>query len=440
MSFQKNKLALAVAIAVGVAAPSAYATNGYFAHGYSTKNNGLAGAGVALPEDAMAAATNPAGMAFVGNRLDVGAALFSPKREYTVSGATGSPTTTSFPLQLGTVESDENYFVIPHLGYNTMLSPNDALGISVYGNGGMNTYYPSDKTPGGLGTFYGASNGLGGSTGAGGTTGVDLSQLFVNGSYARKVTDNASLGASLIFAYQRFKAFGLGQFGGQGFSSDSSNLTDNGYSNSTGWGVKLGGMAEVGAGVSLGASYQSKMSMSAFDKYKGLFAEQGNFDIPSTWTVGAAWKLSPQNALVFDVQRINYSEVKSIGNSMLPNLQTAKLGNDGGAGFGWKDMTIYKVGYQFATSPDWTWRVGYSHGKQPIPNSEVLFNILAPAVVQDHWTAGFTWAMSQKSDFDVALAYMPSHSVSGANPLFPGQNIELKMHEYQIEANWGMKF
>lgn len=36
----------------------------------------MAGVGIALPQDAMAAATNPAGMAFVGDRLDVGVDWF----------------------------------------------------------------------------------------------------------------------------------------------------------------------------------------------------------------------------------------------------------------------------------------------------------------------------------------------------------------------------
>ena len=44
---------LAAAIAATLAAPFAQATNGYFAHGYGTKSKALAGAGVALPEDAM---------------------------------------------------------------------------------------------------------------------------------------------------------------------------------------------------------------------------------------------------------------------------------------------------------------------------------------------------------------------------------------------------
>ncbi len=65
----------------------ANATNGYFSHGTGIKNRGLAGAGVAFPQDAMAGATNPAGMAFVGNRFDIGAVLFFPDREYSSSAS-----------------------------------------------------------------------------------------------------------------------------------------------------------------------------------------------------------------------------------------------------------------------------------------------------------------------------------------------------------------
>src|SRR3989344_5652211 len=72
----KKSLVLAAAVAAAVAAPGAFATNGYFAHGYGTRAQGMAGAGVALPQDALAAATHPAGMVLVGNRIDVGMMLF----------------------------------------------------------------------------------------------------------------------------------------------------------------------------------------------------------------------------------------------------------------------------------------------------------------------------------------------------------------------------
>ena len=42
--------------------------------------------------------------------------------------------------------------------------------------------------------------------------GVDLMQAFLNLTYARKLSDQFSLGASAIFAMQRFEARGVSQF------------------------------------------------------------------------------------------------------------------------------------------------------------------------------------------------------------------------------------
>jgi len=422
---------LAVAVAAALTAPAAFATNGYFAHGYSIKEKGLVGAGVALPQDSLAAATNPAGMVMVGGRIDAGASLFSPRRSYTVSG--GPSPLPAFGLVPETVDSDSEYFLIPHFGWNKMLDSDSSFGVSVYGNGGMNTDYPK-SAGGGAGTFYG------GAFGGKANTGVDLAQLFVNVSYARKITPTSSWGVSPVFAYQRFKATGLAAFGAFGFSSDPNNLTDNGYDSSTGFGLKAGIAGEVAPGVTLGGSYQTKMNMSEFDKYKGLFAEKGDFDIPATATVGLAWKATPSGTVVFDVQKIWYSDVAAVGNPMLPNLTTSQLGNNNGAGFGWDDMTIYKLGYQWNTAQDWTWRVGYSKGDQPIPSSEVLFNILAPAVMEQQFTFGFTTQLSKSSEFTFAAMYAPEEEVKGTNPLDPAQTITLRMDQYELAASWGWKF
>jgi long-chain fatty acid transport protein len=40
----------------------AFATDGYFSIGYGVKQVGQGGAGIAFPQDSLAAATNPAGM------------------------------------------------------------------------------------------------------------------------------------------------------------------------------------------------------------------------------------------------------------------------------------------------------------------------------------------------------------------------------------------
>ena len=65
---------------------AASATNGYFAHGYGVRSIGVAGVSIALPQDGLAAATNPAGTLSVGNRLDLGVHLFRPDRGAAIRG------------------------------------------------------------------------------------------------------------------------------------------------------------------------------------------------------------------------------------------------------------------------------------------------------------------------------------------------------------------
>ncbi|MBF0174434.1 MAG: hypothetical protein HQL83_13450, partial [Magnetococcales bacterium] len=54
---KKTALAL-LSFSLGLAPWVTQASNGYFSHGYGTRNKALAGAGVALPEDAMGIAVN----------------------------------------------------------------------------------------------------------------------------------------------------------------------------------------------------------------------------------------------------------------------------------------------------------------------------------------------------------------------------------------------
>src|SRR3569623_922404 len=77
--------AAGVLIAVAASAP-ALATNGYFLHGYGAASAAMGGVGYALPQDALAPASNPAGLPLVGDRLDVGLDWFTPRRGATLYG------------------------------------------------------------------------------------------------------------------------------------------------------------------------------------------------------------------------------------------------------------------------------------------------------------------------------------------------------------------
>jgi long-chain fatty acid transport protein len=419
----RSLVVIAAVLAVCFAfADNAYATNGYFAHGYSIKNKALAGTGVAVPLDSLSASMNPAGIVFVGNRADLGVSLFNPKRNYEVKGIpSGFPGT--FGLAPGKVDSDSEYFVIPALGANrTLESGKGALGISIYGHGGMNTDYPAN-------TFGGTM-----------PTGVNLEQLFIAPTYARKFAGSHAFGITPILAYQRFKAKGLQAFGM--FSSSPADLTNNGHDSSWGYGGRIGYYGHLTPKFSIGAAYQSRIYMNEFDDYQGLFAEKGDFDIPSNWTVGIALMPIEAVTVAFDVQTIYYSEVNAVNNPLLPNLGMSLLGMDEGAGFGWEDMTVFKLGVQWQSSAEWTWRAGFSYGEQPIPDSEVLFNILAPGVVETHATFGITKKFGAKHEVDFALMRAFDKTVRGPNPLeAPGaQTIELSMNQWEFSLGYSRKY
>jgi long-chain fatty acid transport protein len=279
-------------------------------------------------------------------------------------------------------------------------------------------------------TFYGSS-----------PTGVDLMQLFMVPTYAIKIHPKHAVGISPILAYQSFEAQGLQDF--SNFSSNPAKLTNKGHDDAFGYGVRIGYLGEVLKDLFLGASYQTRIFMNEFDDYKGLFAEQGDFDSPSNWTIGLAYKATPALTFVADIQTIHFSEVDAVANPLVPSklMQgTTALGSDKGAGFGWDDMTIFKCGVQWQSSEEWMWRGGFSYGEQPIPDSEMLFNILAPVVIEYHATLGVTKKIGNNHELDFAIMRAFPKEVEGANALDPQQTIKLKMDQWEFSVGYTYKF
>lgn len=403
---------------------TASATDGYFGVGYGAQDKGLAGAGIAWFKNSLING-NPAGHVFLGKQYHLGVGFFNPNRQYTITGAPSGMDGT-FGLAEGTVESDSKLFIIPNMGANWMINSNSSFSATIFGNGGMNTDYPTQ-------TFYDQSSS---------STGVDLAQLFLGLTYSKKITDNHSLGITTLLAYQYFEAKGLSAF--SNMSSDASKLTNNGHDASFGIGFKIGYLGHLTEKLTLGASYQSKTFMGEFDDYAGLFAEQGDFDIPSNWTVGLAYEINDNWAVMTDYKRINYSDVASVSNPM--DFSSSLLGNDNGSGFGWKDIAVIKIGTEYAGIDSWIFRAGYSHSEQPIPESEVMFNILAPGVIEDHITIGFSKTIGESGKaLHASVVYALPASVKGYNPMdfdaeelmagnyVPNQTIELEMNQFELE-------
>jgi long-chain fatty acid transport protein len=412
----KAKLKLLPLLAL-VAATNAQATDGYFAHGYGVKSQGMGGVGIALPQDAIAAAANPAGMGLIGDRVDFGVTWFRPQREAELVNTAGGSKAFDDTYDANDTEN----FIIPEFGYNRVITPEVTFGVSVYGNGGMNTDYKKTIP------LFGTS-----------PQRMDLAQLFIAPTATWKITPSNTIGVAVNLAYQRFEIKGLQNF--QAASTSPNNLTNKGYDNSYGAGLHLGWVGQVNDAVTLGATYQSKTYMSKFDKYKGLFAENGDFDIPETYGAGIAIKATPALTVAADIQRINYSDVDSVGNSINNLFAGNQLGTNKGPGFAWKDVTAIKIGTSYAWNESLTIRAGYNHSSQPIRKSETLFNILAPGVVQDHITFGATYVLPNKSELSLAYMHAFEENVRGSGSIpsgFGRGEANLKMYEDSLGIAYG---
>jgi len=421
MKIKRTRL-LSCLIAAGCFAPVvSHATDGYFSHGYGMKAKGMGGAAIATAQDAFGGANNPASMVFAGDRLDLGIDWFSPRRkiERTGSGGFGAGS-----LDLN-VDSDSTNFFIPEFAYNKMLSQSMSLGVSVYGNGGMNTDYPGGQLGARCGAPVAPANALCGT----GRLGVDLTQLIIAPTLAYKVSANHSLGIAPLFGYQRFEAKGLQAFGP--LSQSAGDLTDKGHDSSTGWGMRVGYLGRLTDSFSIGAMYTSKMRMSPFKKYQGLFAEGGDFDIPEHYGAGVSIKPADRWMVALDYVRINVNAVKAPGN---PSASAAPLGASNGPGFGWQNINVFKLGVQWQYSDKLALRVGYNHSDNPIGPADVTFNILAPGVVTEMYTAGFTYAFDAKSELTMAYMHAMNNSVTGSsffNNFGPGVGGTEKISMYQ---------
>lgn len=397
---------------------AAHATNGYFGHGYGVSAQGVAGVGIALPQDSLAAATNPAGTGLVGNRLDAGLNYFAPDRSASVKG-------NAFGLDGNYSANGKKHFFIPEFGYSRQLSASTSVGLAVYGNGGMNTQY--DRNP-----FA--------SIGGQGRAGVNLEQLFISPSVAFKATPDHTVGVALNLAYQRFSAQGIGPFSQS--SVAPGNVTNQGTDTSTGAGLRLGWIGQIAPDWRLGASWSSQIS-GKFDKYKGLFTDGGSFDIPANYGLGLSYQPARGWTLAADYQVIQYSGVNSVSNPLSQLASGNALGSADGPGFGWRDVTVYKIGAVREWSPQLLLRAGYSHATQAVPSSQTFFNILAPGVVQDHLTAGFTWKLDTHTEISGFYARAFAKSVQGKLSIpssFGGGEADVRLGENIAGVSYGWKF
>lgn len=394
----RHSIHLAAALGLALGAGSAQAGNGYFILGYGPMAHQSAGTATAMGLDGFSGSSNPGKLSAVDSRLDLGVLLFMPYRRIQ---RTGSDTPYDF---IST--SRNSFFALPEVGYAQRINDTLSWGVTIYGNGGLNTEY-ADTTgipdtnanpqrcgsePGNF--FFGC-----------GKLGFDLSQLIVAPTLSWEFKPGHSIGVSPLLAYQRFKAYGFQAF--EGVSAFPNEVTNRGYDEGFGAGVRVGWFGRITPWLDVGAAYATQVHMEKFNKYRGLLADGGAFDVPSNFSVGFA--VRPLKGWTFggDVQRIFYGDIKALSNGVLASLadpENSPLGSRSGSGFNWRHLTNYKLAVAYEATPELTVRAGFLYGRRPQADSSansVSFNMFAPNPLRQI-TAGFTWAFNPKNDLQFA--------------------------------------
>jgi long-chain fatty acid transport protein len=462
------------------------ATNGLMAHGYGTTSKALGGAGSARPQDALMTGTNPASGILLDARFDMSVAFMKADLGYefgdnSMFGFAGldhsARSTKEFPISI---------FILPSMAFNFPISSTQAFGFSMYGaglgaeyeqkntidfdcnksigasckidTGSTATDFLVDTITGELGVSFQEDGSietennekLGGMF-LGGDTGDMVIVVMNNFNYSQKINERSAVGVGLIFAVSAFEIHGIKAFAP--VSEDPEKLSGDGESffddasYTFGGGVSFGANIEVTEGISFAAAYRTKIEL-VHEKYAGMLPDGGHLDWPPMLTVGFALDVSDTSVLVFDIQKIWWSESKAYSskfeNFIAPSsiltkalegeLPINKLGSEDAPAFGFDDSLIYKIGFQMERGK-WIYRIGYSHQNQIVQTTETLFGSLAPPTIQDHFTFGFSRDIGDDYEFNFAFFYAPMVEVEGEG-FSNGVKVDMQSMETEFSFAW----
>lgn len=383
------KLASSIFFSTCLAFGAIEALNGIFPIGSGIRSMGMGGTATANPQDGLVVANNPAGISFIDNQVNYALQWFSPHRLYSYTGSPEIPS--------DHVISQRNDFFIPGFAYTNHLDCSQTFTVGAYARGGLNTTYPHDNPIYGNGKIDQVLE-------------LDYMQMVIAPTYAKAISSNHSVGISLLYGIQRLRIKGLQ--GLTAFSSCPHHVTNKGFSWAQGVGARIGWMGQILCNVKVGVSYATKIYMSRFHKYRGLLAQHGRLDSPAALDVGISWQITDCLLLAFDYERIYNKDVKALGHS-IDRIGPGNLGTKGGAGFGWRDQSVYKVGFNYRLPTRWELRAGYNYCTLPYSSSQVDPNILAPTIVKHHVTVGATYQIDCLSQIDLMYQYGFDNHIKG---------------------------
>lgn len=380
---------------------TASANEGAFLLGNDALQLGRAGSGIASPRSAYWSYLNPASMVDLEKRLDIN--LYSVFTDIGMepSGLIGNGLD-------GYLHSRDIFNIIS----GGIIWP---LETGVLGGG---LYIPS-----GTGADYERSRNL-------------ISRFFQGNSDRKLMCQHARLVLAYGYEFDNGWALGVGLHASVSrFKSDHLTLSLRPTEGDFDWDEALGAGFNIGVYKhwdkwSFGATYTSRHWTQAYDEYEDLL--KYTMDMPHIVQAGVAYKVTPKLELTADIKYLWWSEVKQFGAEVL----------DGG--FGWTNQVGIKLGIEYKVSDRWTLMGGFAHGNTPIDEEHAFIAGLVPVTVEDHITAGVTYAFDEHSEVHFVAIYGVPNTVtdSGGGDLFSklGKGTEVMCNGTSFVLGYTYKF
>lgn len=406
------------------------------------KTSGMAAATTAYPIDSFVGAYNPAGVALLRSRADLGVtwsqtfgrALFDELPNYNNSvwlaladnlnpsslNATQSTGTTNIGSFSG-ITTPNSYF--PEIGLTKHWCPEKYNGNLQFGTSFItyNKFFLKTRYRPAIGTFGKNKFHFFGTT----STAFELLQETMAFCWAARIWRMHSFGVAVNYNIQRMKVEGFENYDSASFSISPKNVTNNGYNYSNGVGVTIGYLFEYKC-YKLGASWEPRTSMGRFKKYQGFIANRGKLDLPERFNLGFSWRYMNRLTAALDYETIKWRCIPQFGNRPFPALQLGSPSNPGyllgagnGAGFGYRDQYIYRFGVEYDFWPCLTLRCGFRYANRPIHRSSTLYDMLTLDCMSSTVTLGGTWKFGGCNELNMFYAIGTTRKIVGKNSI-PG--------------------
>jgi long-chain fatty acid transport protein len=422
----------AILLAVLALPASLSATNGMYMVGYGAETVGRGGANLAISDRSMALNFNPAGLTQLqGTHITANLSVLAPQLEY-------------LNFINDRIDGESNYFPLPALAY--VRGSRDSRwtwGVGLLAQGGMGATFKGQNT------FFGTVD----------RTSSEVAFMTLTPSVAYAVNDDMAFGLSANIGYGEasFSFFPETSFFNplapefSFFGLDMDKASGSQLSARLGWWYRPHPRFSIGAiyqtrtestweGGDMTVNFEGHPFLGQRVKYD---AEMDGFTFAAQAGVGFAYRATEELTLALDIKRYFWDDaIDTITVTATdPSFQFAPPEIVVPFVFDWEDQWVLALGFDYKLNDRWTVRAGYNHGENPVPDDTM--NPLFPAIVEDHFAAGFGWLVGNKViDFAVERAVGATATNNNldpmVNPFGPLSTVEHSQWTVSFGISWAL--